>query len=196
LPPQLPKRFAVARSVSPGTFLFLGFHALACNGGAVRNAANAAEPTAEPVVETARAVVEPVAAAAEPALEPVVEAAAPAVRSAANAAEPALEPVVRAVEPAVEPVTDATKPLLDPVVEAAEPVAAPVRDVAQPVTDLLTGSSHDDEPSAASQAKTGPSKEKSGDEPAMSSVGSESKKPASGGLGRTAAAVLDTLHAA
>ena len=87
-------------------------------------------------------------------------------------------------------VVEAAKPAVKPLLEAAEPAL-------KPVTDLVTGSS-DDEPAAGSRSTAKPSKDeqRGGDEPAMTSLSSGPKKTVSNTVGRTAAGVLDTLHAA
>jgi hypothetical protein len=104
--------------------------------------------------------------------------------------EPGIRPVVAAVKPAVDPIVDAAKPAAEPLLDAAKPAL-------KPVTDLVTGSS-DDEPAARSRSSAKPSKDKQrgGDEPAMASLSSGPTKTVGSTVGRTAAGVLDTLHAA
>jgi hypothetical protein len=109
-----------------------------------------------------------------------------------------LEPVLEAADPVVEPIADATKPAVEPVLRAVKPAVEPAAQVLEPVTNLVTGSSDDDEPAAGSHSAAKPSadKQRGGDEPAMASLSSGPKKTVSNTVGRTAAGVLDTLHAA
>ena len=154
-----------------------------------------------------------------PAAASAATAAEPVVASVADVATPAVAPVVDAAEPTSSPrrrretrlETCERKPPIPSSNRSPTPRSPPSNPCscgeargrarcagARARHDLVTGSSDDDEPAARSHSAAKPSadKQRGGDEPAMASLSSGPTKTVSNTVGRTAAGVLDTLHAA